>query len=955
MDAQGYRWVGWRVWLCRGGSVLTLGLLPLLFFWRPRLGVVARCSACPLALAEVLLLRGRLGHCYVVDVLTEEVEDGSVELVGEVDESREWRDTVQLHKEQKSLMRFYEFEGLRYVWLPRKGAFGPVSVLNEELERILNPFYVFQVFSIALWMADVYYYYASCILFILPCCPSASRCMKTRKQSVTLRGIAEMITTVTVRRSTEDVCVSSEELVPGDCLVIPPEGLLLPCDAALLAGECMVNESMLTGESVPVLKTPLPPTADCRYSSEGHRRHTLFCGTQLIQAKGGASAVVTSTGFSTAKGDLISSILYPQPINFRFYQDATSVLNEDWTCIDLHSFQGGLNPAEQKSRQQVYGPNLISVPVKSYMRLLVEEDAQGYRWVGWRVWLCRGGSVLTLGLLPLLFFWRPRLGVVARCSACPLALAEVLLLRGRLGHCYVVDVLTEEVEDGSVELVGEVDESREWRDTVQLHKEQKSLMRFYEFEGLRYVWLPRKGAFGPVSVLNEDWTCIDLHSFQGGLNPAEQKSRQQVYGPNLISVPVKSYMRLLVDEILNPFYVFQVFSIALWMADVYYYYASCILFISLLSISISLYETRKVSLFDSESAVSKTTPTGWDSGVPFLLDIDMQSVDKQMEHVCVSSEELVPGDCLVIPPEGLLLPCDAALLAGECMVNESMLTGESVPVLKTPLPPTADCRYSSEGHRRHTLFCGTQLIQAKGGASAVVTSTALLGTVYSLVMLSRSNVTWYQLVIRALDVVTIVVPPALPAAITTGTIYAQRRLKRQGVFCISPPRINVCGKVSLFCFDKTGTLTEEGLDMWGVMEAHQSGFSELVPDPRLLAPGPLLSALACCHSELIEPSGDGHTLHQEFGGHRVVSVMRPPAATVYSESSRMSVVAAPPGGRPPLAFIKGSPEMVTSLCLGDTVPPQFTSVLQEFASQGFRVLALGYKVLSDDTDLQTIE
>jgi len=57
-------------------------------------------------------------------------------------------------------------------------------------------------------------------------------------------------------------------------------------------------------------------------------------------------------------------------------------------------------------------------------------------------------------------------------------------------------------------------------------------------------------------------------------------------------------------------------------------------------------------------------------------------------------------------------------------------------------------------------------------------------------------------VIRALDVVTIVVPPALPAAITTGTIYAQRRLKRQGVFCISPPRINLCGKVSLFCFDK---------------------------------------------------------------------------------------------------------------------------------------------------------
>lgn len=59
-----------------------------------------------------------------------------------------------------------------------------------------------------------------------------------------------------------------------------------------------------------------------------------------------------------------------------------------------------------------------------------------------------------------------------------------------------------------------------------------------------------------------------------------------------------------------------------------------------------------------------------------------------------------------------------------------------------------------------------------------------------------------ELIIRTLDVVTIAVPAALPAAITTGTIYAQSRLKRNGIFCISPPRINVSGKVSVFCFDK---------------------------------------------------------------------------------------------------------------------------------------------------------
>lgn len=58
------------------------------------------------------------------------------------------------------------------------------------------------------------------------------------------------------------------------------------------------------------------------------------------------------------------------------------------------------------------------------------------------------------------------------------------------------------------------------------------------------------------------------------------------------------------------------------------------------------------------------------------------------------------------------------------------------------------------------------------------------------------------MIIRALDIFTIVVPPALPAAMTVGTVYSQKRLKDLGIFCISPPRINVCGKIKLACFDK---------------------------------------------------------------------------------------------------------------------------------------------------------
>uniref|UniRef100_A0A8C2XS62 ATPase cation transporting 13A2 n=1 Tax=Cyclopterus lumpus TaxID=8103 RepID=A0A8C2XS62_CYCLU len=340
------------------------------------------------------------------------------------------------------------------------------------------------------------------------------------------------------------------------------------------------------------------------------------------------------------------------------------------------------------------------------------EDVQGYKWVRWRVWLCRLAAALSLGLLLIVFHWRPRFAVLARCCSCPVALADILLIRDSFDQHHVVEVHTEEMEDGSLELMAEL-EDNECRDTVQLHKEEKTLLRYYLFEGLRYIWLARKGAFCRVSVLNENWTCKDLYDFQKGLTIHDVTSfRRRMYGPNLIDVPVKPYVKLLFEEVLNPFYVFQVFSIALWLADDYYFYAVCIFIISVFSIGLSLYEIRKQSITLRNMA-------------QFVTNVTVRRNSGAEE--CMSSEELVPGDCLVIPQEGLLLPCDAALLVGECLVNESMLTGESVPVLKTPLP-TGEGRYSSETEqRRHTLFCGTQLIQAKGwgssGAVAVVTST----------------------------------------------------------------------------------------------------------------------------------------------------------------------------------------------------------------------------------------
>lgn len=77
----------------------------------------------------------------------------------------------------------------------------------------------------------------------------------------------------------------------------------------------------------------------------------------------------------------------------------------------------------------IYTCNVTSdVSVPHIMSLNVQ-DLQGYRRVPWRVWLCRLGALLSFGLLLIVFHWWPRLGVLARCCSCSLALADFVLIK----------------------------------------------------------------------------------------------------------------------------------------------------------------------------------------------------------------------------------------------------------------------------------------------------------------------------------------------------------------------------------------------------------------------------------------------------------------------------------------------------------------------------------------------
>jgi hypothetical protein len=69
--------------------------------------------------------------------------------------------------------------------------------------------------------------------------------------------------------------------------------------------------------------------------------------------------------------------------------------------------------------------------------------------------------------------------------------------------------------------------------------------------------------------------------------------KQQLFGENLISIPVPNVITLLVSEVLHPFYLFQVFSVALWFFEDYWVYAIAIVVMSVLSAVTSVVQTRR--------------------------------------------------------------------------------------------------------------------------------------------------------------------------------------------------------------------------------------------------------------------------------------------------------------------------------------------------------------------------
>uniref|UniRef100_A0A3P8ZB13 Polyamine-transporting ATPase 13A3 n=1 Tax=Esox lucius TaxID=8010 RepID=A0A3P8ZB13_ESOLU len=602
-----------------------------------------------------------------------------------------------------------------------------------------------------------------------------------------------------------------------------------------------------------------------------------------------------------------------------------------------------------------------------------EMELQGYRVCRWRVALVGLGVLCTGGFLLLLLYWMPEWCVKATCTRTTVREAQVVLLRS----------------------------------TVSV------------METVSWILYVGNFFFHLKCFLNKKFRLISEFTFTLQIRYFTLHSKKYFWNDKLQNF-----------EVLNPFYIFQLFSVILWTVDEYHFYAIAIVIMSLVSIAASLYTIKMQYIMVRDMVAAHS-----------IVRVSICRANSEIEEAL--STDLVPGDVVVIPSNGTIMPCDAVLISGTCIVNESMLTGESVPVTKTNLPnpdegdSNGSVTYTLEEHKRHTLFCGTHIIQTRFYSGelvkAVVVRTgfrtakgqlvrsilypkptdfklyrdaylfllclvavAAVGFVYSIVF-SIINEVLHTIIIESLDIITITVPPALPAAMTAGIVYAHRRLKLIGIFCISPQRINICGQLNLVCFDKTGTLTEDGLDLWGVQRVENATFH--LPEENAykesLVKSQFVACMATCHSltkidgqlsgdpldlKMFEATGwilEEATEEETSLHNRIMpTVVRPPKQLMPPEAlmspeqdmelyqlpsayeigivrqfpfssalQRMCVVTRLLGEKRMDAYLKGAPEVVASLCKKDTVPEDFAEVLEDYTKQGFRVIALAHRRL----------
>jgi cation-transporting ATPase I len=366
--------------------------------------------------------------------------------------------------------------------------------------------------------------------------------------------------------------------------------------------------------------------------------------------------------------------------------------------------------------------------------------------------------------------------------------------------------------------------------------------------------------------------------------------------------------------------------------------------------------------------------------------------------VTVSAKSLRPGDIIdLAAPE--VVPADARLLVAEDLeVDESFLTGESLPVDKQVEPVAA-----GDADRASMLFEGSTIVA--GHARAIVVATGagtaaqraisavsdvesaagvqarlreLTSKVLPLTLAGGAAVTGLalahqgslrQAVADGVAIAVAAVPEGLPLVATLAQLAAAQRLSRRGALVRAPRAIEALGRVQTVCFDKTGTLTENRLRLVCAVPhaASPEGPFPEAGDPR---GAEVLRAAARACTQPHNGQGHAHATDeailtsansldaQDDSEWTVLAEVPFESSRGYSASIGMGSA-----GTWPMLMVKGAPEEILPRCQfadRDADHNHAESLVMRLAERGLRVLAVAQRgwdrgTTEEDTDADNVD
>ncbi|MFP5346297.1 MAG: HAD-IC family P-type ATPase [Actinomycetes bacterium] len=358
--------------------------------------------------------------------------------------------------------------------------------------------------------------------------------------------------------------------------------------------------------------------------------------------------------------------------------------------------------------------------------------------------------------------------------------------------------------------------------------------------------------------------------------------------------------------------------------------------------------------------------------------------------VALPADQLVPGDILLLAP-GDVVPADCRVVeAADLELDESSLTGEPFPVVKSTAPSSA----AALAERTSMVYEGTTVAAGRGVVAVVATGTSTEsgrtiaatragagagGVEARLAQITRVTVplTLSSAVAvvgagllrgrsiastagAAVSLAVAAVPEGLPFLVSAAQLAAARRLSGLGALVRNPRTIEALGRADVLCFDKTGTLTEGRIALGAVAGPDGPPVS---PD-RLTAT--LRPVLAAGLRATPEPGPGQHLAHLTdravAEGAALADVSRKSglgtwhrAAALPFEPSRGFHATLGRAGQVEVLSVKGAPEIVLPRCAavardGRRLPldrrerRRLTRQVEQLAALGYRVLAVAERV-----------